>query len=432
MVLVTRARVDRPDRPAGESGAFAIIVAIFASVLFIMGALVVEMGVQRESRRDAQNAADAAALAAAAVLANSAGTRSQAVAAAAEYGAGNNFPSGRTPGNYFTGCTGPVPSGWQRAASTSCVSFQPDTTGGSTRWASVQVVTPMVRTPGLFGGVNSGTRAIAQASIVPGPLVGPPVLFARSVTCPTPLSWDGATVTLAGDVHSNGDLGDGSGSVNGEGTYRGSVTGAQNTNWTPSANNPVDVSADEVPRDFPQPYSLSDWLPGGAQSFDPNYVSAPGQVIDLTWLEDNGYYDPNTRVLQPGIYYTDSDITLTGRIRQTNVTLVSSAGVITLDGGNKGLRPYQPASGPNNLVAITGLVSATCDPGVLIGSGRVFLQGVIYAPDSGVDISVGRISGVGGGQSIEAATISVHDGGRVSLSKLPASVVAPATVRLLK
>ena len=48
----------------GERGAVAIIVAVFAVVMFGLASLVVDLGVARDTRREAQNAADASALAA--------------------------------------------------------------------------------------------------------------------------------------------------------------------------------------------------------------------------------------------------------------------------------------------------------------------------------------------------------------------------------
>src|SRR5205085_7867274 len=61
VVVLMRRRADGP----GDRGAVAILVAVFAIVMFAVGALVVDLGVARVTRRDAQNAADSAALAAA-------------------------------------------------------------------------------------------------------------------------------------------------------------------------------------------------------------------------------------------------------------------------------------------------------------------------------------------------------------------------------
>ena len=51
-----------------EQGAIAILVAMTSVVLFIIAAMVVDLGLARDTRRQSQNAADASALAAANAL----------------------------------------------------------------------------------------------------------------------------------------------------------------------------------------------------------------------------------------------------------------------------------------------------------------------------------------------------------------------------
>ena len=233
-------------------------------MLFILGALVVEAGTQRESRRDAQNAADAGALAAVAVLARD-GTRAAAVREAAVYGVANNFPPGRTVANYFNGCTARIPSGWERSAQTSCVAFKPNGPGD---WSAVQVVTPQVATPGFFGAARAPTRALAHASIEPGARTSPPVVFGRSTTCTDTLRW--SRINAVGDIHSNNDMAVGTGTVVGEGTYRGTVTSPRNTIWTPTADNPTDVGGDEdTPRAFAKTYDIDDFRVGRSLEIRP-------------------------------------------------------------------------------------------------------------------------------------------------------------------
>lgn len=61
---MSRARHDRTD----ESGVVAVVVGLLATALFLVAALVVDLGLARDTRRQSQNAADASALAAANVL----------------------------------------------------------------------------------------------------------------------------------------------------------------------------------------------------------------------------------------------------------------------------------------------------------------------------------------------------------------------------
>jgi hypothetical protein len=53
------------SRQRDDAGAVAILVAVFALCIFALAALVVDLGLARDTRREAQNAADASALAAA-------------------------------------------------------------------------------------------------------------------------------------------------------------------------------------------------------------------------------------------------------------------------------------------------------------------------------------------------------------------------------
>lgn len=61
-------RIRLQARRTDERGAVAIMVAAIAVVLFLVAALVVDLGLARDTKRQAQNAADASALAAANVL----------------------------------------------------------------------------------------------------------------------------------------------------------------------------------------------------------------------------------------------------------------------------------------------------------------------------------------------------------------------------
>ena len=144
-----------------DDGAIAIIVALFAVAMFAFGALVIEVGGDREARRSAQSAADSAALAAADAYDQTGGDLDAALAAATEH-AYDNFPAGRTEAAYWDGCQAdPVGGGtWVNAGATSCVAFREGTAGRHTR---VQVVVPGLQTSRLLGAVAGKVRALAQA-----------------------------------------------------------------------------------------------------------------------------------------------------------------------------------------------------------------------------------------------------------------------------
>lgn len=169
MVHVTRRTATRRD----ETGAIAVLVAITATALFLIAALVVDLGLARDVRRQSQNAADASALAAANVL-YPAGTCqtpiggappciSDAVDAAKDYAAVN---FGVTATDWST-CPG-APTGFQVATGTpTCISFD-----NLTKPTKVWVVMPVRNVSTGFGTV-AGVRQVrvtsqARSVLTPG------------------------------------------------------------------------------------------------------------------------------------------------------------------------------------------------------------------------------------------------------------------------
>lgn len=122
----------RRDRARDESGAIAVLVAITSVVLFLIAALVVDLGLARDTRRQAQNTADASSLAAANALypesglcstLNPSGTTTppcfgDAIKAAKDYATAN---WGATEADWAS-CSDPQ-AYWRPSGSTSCISF---------------------------------------------------------------------------------------------------------------------------------------------------------------------------------------------------------------------------------------------------------------------------------------------------------------------
>jgi hypothetical protein len=150
-----------------ERGAVAILVSVFALVMFVLAALVVDLGMARETRRDSQNAADASALAAANRLyLNGGADASAAVDTATTYGT-TNF--GTTAAEWASCTDIGRPVGFVAVAGkTACVSFSPSLTAPT----EVRVVMPVrnVKTGlGNAAGVSKvPVAASAQAAVVPG------------------------------------------------------------------------------------------------------------------------------------------------------------------------------------------------------------------------------------------------------------------------
>jgi hypothetical protein len=111
-------------REHDEGGALAVVVAASAVMIFVLAALVVDLGLARDTDRQAQNSADAAALAAGNALYDVGKTPQfdLAVAAAKDYAA-TNF--GVTDADWAT-CTDASPLAYAHPGAPQCISFDDD------------------------------------------------------------------------------------------------------------------------------------------------------------------------------------------------------------------------------------------------------------------------------------------------------------------
>jgi len=141
----------------GEDGAVAVLVAVLSTVLFVVAAMVVDLGLARDTRRQAQNAADAASLAAAnALYGNGTTPRFTAAVQAAKDFAALNY--GVSEAAWST--CGDADALRYASPATACVSFQSsvDPARVQSRPDTVRVRIPVrhVRTSlGALAGVSS-------------------------------------------------------------------------------------------------------------------------------------------------------------------------------------------------------------------------------------------------------------------------------------
>jgi Flp pilus assembly protein TadG len=280
----------RPRTRRDEAGAVAVLVAVFALVMFGLAALVVDLGAARDARRDSQNASDASALAAGNAM-YVRGTHTAdvnaAVAAAKDYAAENYG----VPLSAWSGCTDPeafvVPSG-----STPCISFRPTLT----RPEEVRVRMPVetVRTPfaGALGVRSTGVAvsSFAQAKVD---------LSGRS-RCGLCILGSGSTHDLqngdatvhGADIHFNGSVtisSNGLVATDGAITVEGSAGGPP-TNYTPDPTTGVPPIRDPL-ADVPMPPSFAGLAPqsnpctdgpgfyGGRNLRNATCVLAPGLYV---------------------------------------------------------------------------------------------------------------------------------------------------------
>jgi hypothetical protein len=147
------------SRDPDEHGAVAVLVALLVTVLLGLLAIVVDLGLARDGHRQAQAAADSAALAAATTLSmevfgnGTELTRAEtaAVAAAKAYASSN----ARVASTDWNGCSDPLHLSDVPDTGNSCISF--DT-------SQVRVVLPTRASPNVFSGAVGGGQAMVSAS----------------------------------------------------------------------------------------------------------------------------------------------------------------------------------------------------------------------------------------------------------------------------
>lgn len=214
------------SRRREERGALAVVVAVSTVMLFVLAALVVDLGLARDTRRQAQNSADAAALAAGTALYTLGKTPDfgAAVDAAKEYATAN---FGVTEADWASCTDAAMPAGWFSDATTPCISFN-----SLTAPTQVRVVIPNreVSTPlaAVIGTSEVQVSAYAHMSIKPNTKVR----CALCILGPGPHDLQNGDVRVAGgDVHFNGSVSVGpnglvatNGTITVEGTAGGSLS----------------------------------------------------------------------------------------------------------------------------------------------------------------------------------------------------------------
>lgn len=384
-------------RPRDERGLVAVVFAVTALVLLVVAALVVDLGLARDTRRQSQNAADASSLAAANRLYPTSGACTagaspavppcyqDAVNAAMTY-ATQNF---QVPTADWATCTDPQHFYYQPGQSP-CISFADDNLLSTqpAQPTKVRVVVPVRKVQtglGVLTGVTEiSISARARAALTPG--------SARS--CGLCLLGPGISGLGNGDVTVNG------GSVHSNGTIDSGPNGHMNAGPAPntislSGTCPGNCSPTAIVGVAPiqDPYASILSLPPTAEmaglSVNTNpCTQGPGKYGALSL--------PNsTCTLTPGLYV------LTGTWTSGNNTVLKGIGGVTLyatcgtpaattvctsgqiggrlDTKNGDLQIVSPSSGTlkgyaiiydrNNKAALN-----------MQGNGNSYVTGAIYAP----------------------------------------------------
>lgn len=282
-----------------ERGSAAILVT--ASLLLLAGiaAMALDGGSLYSERRQAQNAADHSALAAAyaeCTGASVADAQAAGLAAAAVNGfdnAANNTVTVTRQGAYEYRST-----------------IDSDIDGTFSN---------------VLGQAVLGTGATAVASCAPGAIQGE-ALFANGSGCSQPeLYIEGNTLSVDGGAHSNEDI-----EITGENhTISGLTTYVDppGTFPAPSSTNVVTASPVTTTRSYPIDFDIADYRPGGslATVAGSQYSDVSVAPVYGTWASGK-WTVPDGTALAPGIYYSP------GQIEVGNNVTVTPAAAGDVDG----------------------------------------------------------------------------------------------------
>jgi hypothetical protein len=370
-----------------EHGAVAILVAIVTVTLFVIAALVVDLGLARDTRRQSQNAADAAALAGANVLYPVSGTCAEAnvsgsstppcwtdAVKAAKAFAEQNF--GTTEWGECATLT--PPSGWFAYSShPKCITFNANPATAGARPTKVSVVMPArdVKT-GL--GVLADVDAIAVGSAAKAR-----VEEAQSVKCALCFLGPIATTKFNASVDPGGIAVNGSVKMSGTGSEWDADTIGYVVEFDP--NNKITETGDLV--SIPLPGFDDPWLhdtrvppavPTGHPSKSNPCTDGPGVYGAFE------FKDPCT-FSQPGLYVVTGAWTWKNiKVTAPGVTIYAKSPNGYIDTKNGDLILTAPTTGALKDLAIIYDRDNT-KPLLLQGNGLSQITGAIYAPASNWD-----------------------------------------------
>lgn len=359
-----------------QSGQAIILVALTMVGLLAVAGLALDAGGLYFLNRDAQNAADSAAVAGAYALCtngDAASIRHAALDAARSQGFDND---GST--NWVTVNTPPTRG----------------SKAGDPHYVEVIV---RARKPAVLVQIvvddplEISSRAVSFCGMesVAAPSGDVYALFGASTVCENPIDWPGNQNTVIGSVHSNRTYNQpgSNNSVSGNASAVGSILSMGSNNvfsGSQCAGTGCPLSGVPV-QPMPVTISIADFKPGGLFSTDPNYHNAGSSIINVATLRAQGWMTGST--IQPGIYYTSNNIVISeDNVIGNGVTFVTYAGTITLSGNNQVMSPYV-----GNLLTFSNAKSCGCQPCNttvinLSGQGNQW-SGNIYSPQAQTELS---------------------------------------------
>jgi hypothetical protein len=306
----------RGRRSRDEAGAVVILVAVLSVTMFTLVALVVDLGMARVVRRQAQVASDASSLAAATAL--YAHASYDTGAPQPDFAAAVTAAKGYAAENYqvvdtdWAGCTDPAALAYQPAG-TPCISFD-----DATKPTQVRIVVPLRNVKLPFGALAGASQvnigASAAASLEPGGLSNCGLCIigdgAHDVQNGE-IDVSGGSVAFNGsvNVHNNGHVTASDGHINVEGTATGSTYSPAPATGQPEMPDPLAT--------YPLP---SDFSTLGAAKTDP-CTQGPG-------LYGGHNFENGTCTLAAGLYVITGEWSFTGSagLDAAGVTLYFTCG----------------------------------------------------------------------------------------------------------
>jgi hypothetical protein len=408
-------------RSRDERGAIAIIVAISATALFVIAALVIDLGLARDTRRQSQNAADASALAAANVLyplsnvctlVNPNGAKNtpcyaDAAQAAKDYAAAN---WGVTAAQWSS-CSDPA-GYWYPAGYSPCITFA-DAALGKTQPArptEVRVLAPVkdIKTGfGVLAGVSTiSIDSVARAGVASGTANKCALCFLGDIDA------GNADFTVAGGgIQVNGDLNAG---ANGYWTASqigasGDVNGSHYSpavDETPPFTDPL--AGMTLPTltgtAFPAVHSCTTSINPGIYSTlslgnkDKCTLNPGKYVIVGKWNLGNNSVLSGTGVT---LYFT------CGTVASPHVCTGADAGGGWIDGKNGDISITAGAVGSTSYAIIYDRLNPQGSIG-LQGNGGTSINGGVYAPNAKLDFNGNSCFGFNGGPVVVLGVIKAN------------------------
>lgn len=371
-----------------ESGQAIVLLMLALVALIGVTGLALDGGGLYFLSRDAQNATDAAVLAA--TYARCTGAGSADVIAAGIAAAGENgFHDGRD-GRTVEVYNPPIHG--EKASAPDADSYIEVNISATKPAYFIQVV--------YQGPLEVTTSAVGYClpPFDPTPL---PAITGLSSTCTNTVRWAGSTSEIRGGVFSNNDI-----------QFTGSANtiedGAQAVTHvdSPSSNNNtfIPASQDGVPPRDADPlqdvYRIEDYAPnplGDVARNAPIYHAitqgnnSSGLYYDADFKDANGRWEPHNRTLE-GLYYIDGDVAL-----GNNVTFGASGISIVATGkisGNAVNATYYQYPGSTGVLFFSN-ANTGCGPDAINMSGETQWHGLIYAPFGGVSVSGDHLTLIG-------------------------------------